>query len=224
MRYQIVIPARGGSKRFPGKNLATLNGIPLIAHSILFALQNKLGADVYVNTDDSQISRIAKEYGAKVTQRPPELALDTTPTVDVMKQQIKYFEENQIYCDAIILIQVTNPIRPEGLIELAVKAFEESGRKSLTCFSQLNKKFGTIHNNVFEPENYTPGQRMQDLVPRYFENGQIYITDNNSIKVGKIITEDSFPFISNEIGAEVDIDEPNDMVFAEFIIGQKTKR
>ena len=166
MNFQIVIPARGGSKRFPGKNIALLNGIPLIAHSILYALKNKIGAEVFVNTDNKLIADVAKEFGAKIVERPSQYATDFTPTVDVLKHQVEYFEENGILCDAIILLQATNPLLATSLLQNAANLFEKSGRNSLASYCVLNKKFGSISNkNFFSPKNYVPGQRMQDIEP-----------------------------------------------------------
>jgi len=216
--YQIIIPARGGSKRFPRKNIALLNNIPLIAHSINFGMENNIKANVFVNSDDDEILNISKKFGANVVKRPPELATDTTPTVEVLKYQIEYFEKNNIPCDAVILLQATNPIRPRGIIEDAVRIFESNATKSLVSYSLLNKKFGTIKQNRFIPSNYLPGQRMQDIEKYYFENGLIYITDIKSIKLGKIITDDAYPYIVDDLCANIDIDEPNDLVLAEAVI------
>ena len=216
--YQIVIPVRGGSKRFHRKNIALLDNIPLIAHSIKFGLENKIKANVFVNSDDDEILNISKKFGANVVKRPLELATDTTPTVEVLKYQIEYFEKNNIPCDAVILLQATNPIRPRGIVEDAVKVFESNTTKSLVSYSLLNKKFGTIKQNRFIPSNYLPGQRMQDIEKYYFENGLIYITDIKSIKLGKIITDDAYPYIVDDLCTNIDIDEPNDLILAEAIL------
>lgn len=223
MVFQIVIPARGGSMRFPKKNIADLSGKPLIAHTISFGLNNELGMEVFVNTDDKEITDIAAKYGAKVVARPSSLAEENTPTVDVLKHQIQYFEDSGIGCDAIVLLQATNPIRPDDLIEKAIKMFEISGRSSLCCFSHLNKKFGKIQSKRFIPENYSPGDRMQDLIPLFYENGLIYISKTEAIKSGNIITTDTFPFVINGIEGQVDIDDPEDILFAEFILRKQQR-
>lgn len=219
MKYQIVIPARGGSKRFVGKNITNLNGIPLIAHSILFAKQSNPDIEVYVNTDDGEIAKVAKEYGAKITKRPESLGSDTTSSAEVLQQQLEWFESEGISCEAIILLQATNPVRPKNLLKEAISKFETANRNSLAGFSILSRKFGTIdESTIFHPENYRPGQRMQDLTPRYFENGLIYITAAESIKSGEIITEDVFPFLIDHIACTVDIDEPDDLIYAAYIL------
>ena len=218
MNYQVIIPARGGSKRFPKKNIHLLNGVPLIAHSILFALKTFDKTNIWVNTDDEEIALISKKYGVNITIRPIDLGSDIASTADVLYFQNIFFNANNIPCDAMILLQATNPIRPQNLIYSAISEFEKSNRNSLASFSTLNRKFGKINNFFFTPTNYKPGQRMQHIEPDYFENGLIYITNIASIQQKEIITSDVFPLLIDSEESLVDIDEPKDMLFAEFLL------
>jgi CMP-N-acetylneuraminic acid synthetase len=222
LKYQVVIPARGGSKRFPGKNIATFLGLPLLVHSIRYAFENGFEA-VYVNTDDAHIAAVAEEYQATIVKRPPSLGLDTTSTVEVMQQQIHWFQKNEIACDALILLQPTNPIRPDDLLTQAIKHFEIEKRGSLATYSRLNKKFGRIRANEFIPQNYQPGQRMQDIEPSYFENGLIYITHVNEVLKGHVITPDVFPLVVDHFSSHIDIDEPMDLHLGEALIERMKK-
>jgi CMP-N-acetylneuraminic acid synthetase len=222
LNYQVIIPARGGSKRFPKKNIHLLNGIPLIAHSILFALKTFDKNNIWVNTDDNEIALVADNYGVKITRRPMELGSDTASTADVMFFQGAFFITNNIPCDAMILLQATNPIRPSNLIQSAISEFEKNNRNSLASFSDLNRKYGKISESFYIPTNYKPGQRMQDIEPDYFENGLIYITKIASILQKEIITHDVFPLILDGEESSVDIDEKKDMLFAEFLLKNKT--
>lgn len=224
LNYQIIIPARGESKRFPKKNIYPLDGIPLIAHSILFAKDHYPVTKIWVNTDDDAIAAIASKYEVNVTIRPKELASDTASTAEVLFYQDEYFSLNYIPCDAMILLQPTNPLRPKGLLKIAIEQYEKNKRNSLASFSILNKKFGKIKNNFFEPGNYKPGQRIQDIEPDYFENGLIYITNIKSIQKKEIITSDVFPLIINNFETLVDIDEPLDILFAEFLLKRSLKQ
>lgn len=217
VNYQIVIPARGGSKRFPKKNVVNFLGKPLIAHSIEFALKTFSKDKVWVNTDDLEISDIAKKYDINITYRPEHLGSDTASTVDVLIYQCNQFQNDSINCDAIILLQATNPIRPANMITESISLFEKHNRGSLASFSKLNKKYGKIEGDYFRPKNYLPGQRMQDIAPEYFENGLIYITKTNELINGRVISDDVFPFIFDGIESKVDIDEPEDLVFAEYV-------
>jgi CMP-N-acetylneuraminic acid synthetase len=219
--YQVIIPARGGSKRFPRKNIKELDGIPLIAHSIIFALKSFPKGNVWVNTDDIEIADVALKYGVQVTLRPLELGSDLTSSAEVLSFQNRIFHENNISCDAMILLQPTNPLRPENLIEKAIFNFEKSQRNSLTTFSPLKKKYGCVEKDIYTPKNYFPGQRMQEIDVDFFENGLIYITKNCFIKDKQIITSDVYPMILDCIECHVDIDEPSDLVFAEILIQSK---
>ena len=218
MNFHIFIPARGGSKRFPGKNLHSLANLPLISHSIIYALKSFPPDKIWVNSDDDNILDEAIKYQVRHIKRPIEFAEDETPTSAVSAFQVKEMEKMGIACDALILLQPTNPLRPPGLIEESINAFLSSKRESLATFSKFHKKVGTILNNEFTPTNYIPGQRMQDKNPEYFENGLLYITKVEVLKKKIIITDDVFPFIINDVFCDVDIDEPKDILYAEFLI------
>lgn len=219
-----MIPARGGSKRLPGKNINILGKYPLIVHSIIYALESFPKENIWVNTDDELIAEVAKQYSVNITWRPEELGTDTASSAAVLCFQISEFQKANILCDAIILLQVTNPVRPKGMIENAIHFFEKENRESLASFSRLNKKYGKIVNSVYTPVNYFPGQRMQDIEPDYFENGLIYISKTSAILNKVVITNDVYPLVIDGIECLVDIDEADDMLFAEFVLLQKSKK
>jgi N-acylneuraminate cytidylyltransferase len=216
MKNIAIIPARGGSKRLPNKNTLLLDGIPLIAHSIIYALNNKTFIDaVFVSTDDEKIKEIAIKYGAKVIDRPNELSGDLEPTVSALKHCLESINDASI--ENVILLQPTNPLRPENLLREAYQVYNENCYDSLFTVTRNNQKFGKIKNNKFVPFNYEIGQRSQDLEPIYFENGLLYITNSKSIKKGEIISKNAFPFIINHIFAQVDIDTQEDFDYAEYL-------
>ncbi len=218
MKYKIIIPARGGSKRFPGKNIALLGGIPLIAHTILFCQEiNLLNAELWVNTDDVEIEKIAKSYNCNIFKRSNNLGTDFTSTAEVLKEQVESILKTEGEFDAVILLQVTNPLRLKSTLLDAIEQFESSGRTSLATFSNLNRKIGYIENGFFKPINYFPGQRMQDIKPCYYENGSIYISKVSEILKGNVIGDDVLTYIDNDEFSSIDIDEKNDLIFAEYI-------
>ena len=221
MDYKIIIPARANSKRLPGKNMRTLGGKPLIQHSIDFALNHFSEDSIWVNSDDKQIIKFAKGKGIKTLLRPDDLGTDNISTVEVLKFHVNYFKEQNIDCDAIILLQPTNPFREDDLLKKAINSFQNAERNSLATFSVSEKKLGIIKNDFFKPTNYVPGQRSQDLEKSYFENGLLYITKCDSILEGKVITEDVYPIICNTLEAKVDIDYLEDFVFAESLLKLK---
>lgn len=218
MNFKVIIPARANSKRLPGKNMRILGGKPLIKHSIDYALSFFSKDDIWVNSDDENIIKFSNELGIKTLIRPDNLGTDYTTTVDVLKHQINYFQEQNIPCDSIILLQPTNPFRDDELLEKAIFKFKLLNRNSLATFSVSEKKMGVIEDEFYKPTNYKPGQRSQDLEKSYFENGLLYITKCDSILKGEVITGDVYPLICSNIESTVDIDYLEDFIFAESLL------
>lgn len=213
MKTIAIIPARGGSKRLPNKNILLLGGIPLLAHSILFAKKHEFIDEVYVSTDNNDIKKIALKYGAKVINRPENLSGDYEPTVTALKNVL----ENIQPVENIILLQATNPLRPESLLKDAFEFFQKQSCDSLFTVSRNHHKLGKIADSKFKPFNYKIGQRSQDLDPLYFENGLLYISKSSLILKSTIISENAFPYPVNHIFANVDIDTQEDLEYAQYL-------
>ncbi|WP_338377966.1 acylneuraminate cytidylyltransferase family protein [uncultured Flavobacterium sp.] len=214
-----IIPARGGSKRLPKKNIKLLGEIPLIAHSILYAQKHDFINHVYVSTDNIEIKEIALEYGAKVIDRPEILSGDLVPTVSALKHVLETIDED---VENVVLLQATNPLRPIELLENAFQIFQEKKYESLFTVSQNHHKLGKINNNKFQPFNYEIGQRSQDLEPLYYENGLLYITKAKLILNDVIISKNAYPYQINHIFATIDIDTQEDFEYAEYLVGKHT--
>ena len=216
MKTIAIIPARGDSKRLPGKNLLKLNRLPLIVHSILFAKANSEIIDaVYVSTDCEQIKKIALQYGAQVIDRPAELSGDLEPTVSALKHALEYIGE----VDSVVLLQPTNPLRPESLLREAFAVYNSKQADSLFTVSRNYQKFGKIIESRYVPFNYKLGQRSQDLEPLYFENGLLYITKASLLLKDIILSEIAIPFIVEHPYAAIDIDTIEDLEYAEYVLG-----
>ena len=210
-----IIPARGGSKRFPGKNVTLFDGHPLLAHSIQYAKMNKEIIDeIVVSTDDNAIKKVALKYGAKVIDRPALLSGDHEPTITALMHAIETYDS----FDNVILLQPTNPLRPEKMLKEAYDEFVKGNYSSLMSVSRNKQKLGKIDNGKFIPYNYEIGQRSQDLEPLYYENGLLYITRTNLIADRKIIGEEHYSFVLDHAFADVDIDTPKDLLYAEYIL------
>jgi CMP-N-acetylneuraminic acid synthetase len=219
MKTIAIIPARGGSKRLPNKNVLDLGGIPLIAHSILYAQENSAIIDaVYVSTDDETINKIAFEYGAQVIVRPESLSCDVEPTVSAIRHVL---ESLDFKVDNVVLLQPTNPLREANLLKEAFEVYQKGNYDSLFTVSQNHHKLGKIINGKFLPFNYEIGQRSQDLDPLYFENGLLYISKAKIILENKVISENAFPYEVNSIFANVDIDTQEDFNYAEYLINRE---
>lgn len=215
-----IIPARGGSKRFPEKNIQQLGELPLLAHSILYAQENNtIIDDIYVSTDNEEIKKIALQFGSKVIDRPMSISGDLEPTVSALKHVLQSIETE---VENVILLQATNPLRPQNLLMNAFEVYQKENHDSLFTVSRNHQKLGRIITDKFVPFNYSIGQRSQDLEPLFFENGLLYITKASLILNDIIISENAFPFEVNHIFAQVDIDTPEDLDYAKYLF-QKNK-
>ena len=166
-----VIPARGGSKGVPRKNIKSICGKPLIAHSII-AAQNAKQLDEYlVSTDDEEIASIAHEYGATVLMRPKELATDEAKTISVLQHIAKEKSEFQ----HIMVLQPTSPLRSSGLLDNCISDFLSGDYDNLATGHYCKaKEFGS-HNNL----------RRQDYQGFFYDDGNVYILKKGLIELGK---------------------------------------
>jgi len=196
-----IIPARGGSKRIPRKNIKDFHGKPLIAYSIEVALASKLFEKVIVTTDDEEIATIAKEYGAEVPfLRPKELSGDFTGTEDVVNHTLDYLRNNNKLYDYVCTLYATAPLlQKEYLIEGFEKLKNSTAVNTFSATSMpfpIQRTFKVNENGrceMFSPEHYAI--RSQDLEEAYQDAGQFYWKrldrDSKEIMFG----EDSIPII-----------------------------
>ncbi len=220
-KYITIIPARGGSVRLPKKNILELNGMPLIAYSILYSKKYLPQSEVYVSTDSSEIAAISKKYGAKIINRPLELSSDKTSTAEVLKHAAEILAGDGIVYDYMVLLQATNPLRPDSLMSDAIKIIEENDVDSLFTVSPSDRKLGRIKDHTFIPWNYSFGQRSQDMEPLYYENGLLYITRKDIILSGKIVGNNMFPLIVDHVFGTIDIDTVDDFKLAAYFMSRE---
>ncbi|MFX0537503.1 acylneuraminate cytidylyltransferase family protein [Ornithinimicrobium sp. Y1847] len=179
-RTLCLIPARGGSKGIPGKNLREVGGKPLIVWTIEQALEAEVDLDVLVSTDSEEIADIARRHGADVPfLRPPELAQDTTATEPVVEHAIDFREQQGRRYDRVMLLQATSPVRMRGTLDRAVAEFDAK---------QVDSLVGVVPQAPFLwQDGPTPvaqydvdhRPRRQELMPttyRYRETGSLYVT------------------------------------------------
>ena len=222
MKYITVIPARGGSKRFPGKNIHSFMGKPLIAHSIDCSIGCSLISRTFVSTDDARIKKVSTQYGAEIIDRPKELGGDYVTSAEVMRNAVQELVGGVDF-DYVVLLQATNPLRPYSLISDAIHLIEETKADSLMTVSRSKLKLGRIVANHFQPWNYHFGQRSQDLDPLYYENGLLYISSKELLLQGRITSENMYPMVVDHIFGEVDIDNRENLEYAEFIANRYKK-
>ena len=212
-RIIALIPARGGSKGIPKKNIKKFMGSPLIVHTINYALSCHRISDVYVTTDNLEISEISKNAGAKIIDRPSNISTDTATTESAIEHALSQIN---IKPDIIVLLQPTSPLRPEGSLEKGIKKFINEGYDSLLSISPTHKFFWRVSETKTTPKyDYLNRPRRQDLNQNqisYIENGSLYIFSYNHFqkvknrlggKIGHIIFPEEY---SMEIDTELDFE------------------
>jgi len=196
-----IIPARGGSKRIPRKNIKDFYGKPLIAYSIDVAIESKLFDKVIVTTDDEEIASIAKEYGALVPfLRPKELSDDFTGTEDVINHTLDFLKNNKELYDYVCTIYATAPLLQKKYL---IEGFDKLKSSTATnAFSSTSMPFPiqrTFKLNaegrceMFTPEHYM--KRSQDLEEAYQDAGQFYWKKLNQESSEIMFGKDSIPII-----------------------------
>jgi N-acylneuraminate cytidylyltransferase len=197
-----ITPARGGSKGLHRKNLRPLCGKPLLAWTIEAAREARLLDEYVVSTEDREIARVARQYGARVLPRPPELAGDGTATLAVLQHVLALRPQATV----LVLLQATSPIRAPGLIDACVRRFLETGADSLaTGFICKHREYGT-------------DQRRRQDVPGFFcDDGNVYVMKAALIREG-----DRFGRVREKVVIDkkqnLDIDDEFDFWLAEQVL------
>ena len=206
--YIAIIPARGGSKGLPGKNIKLLNNKPIIAWSIESALKSKKIDRVIVSTDSVDIKNMALKYGAEVIDRPAHLSTDEATTISVLEHII---EEVPI-ADSIVVLQPTSPLRDDSLIDNCIKEYESENYTNLaTGYWCKFKEFGS-HNNL----------RRQDYKGFFYDDGNVYILSREIIKKGLWCGDKPAMFVTDK-HMNFEIDDEVDFVVVEALIKKYKK-
>ena len=227
-----VIPARGGSKSIPHKNVVLVAGKPLIAWTIEVALKSPSLQRVIVSTDDPEIANVAQHYGAELPfTRPIHLALDDTPSIDVVVHTIRWVEEHENYRpDFVMLLQPTSPLRTAEDIEEVIRiALEKKGDSVVSVCIAHNHPYwtkriaknGTLVGFLPKAPKCT---RRQGLPPAYALNGAIYLARREVLLNQRTLyTEKTYAYIMPQ-ERSLDIDTPWDLYLADLILKDRMKR
>lgn len=221
-----IIPARGGSKGLPGKNIKEMCGKPLIAYTIEAALKSKNIDHVILSTDDEEIAVVAKKYGAEVPfMRPAELASDTAMAVDNYIYTIDRLESDwSTKIDSFVVLQPTSPLRISEDIDKAIEMFIDKKADSVISYTP---EAHPVHwhkyineNNEFTDIFDTTIANRQDLKTSYYPNGAVYVFRSSMIKERIYYTDKSYGYIMPR-SRSVDIDFQEDFDYVEFLMSRR---
>lgn len=220
-----VIPARGGSKGVPKKNIRPLAGKPLIAYSTEQAKRSKYISRVVVSTESEEIAEVARKWGAEVIKRPEELARDETPTIDIIIHVLDYLKKEENYTpDTVVLLQPTSPLRTSEDIDNAIGLFLNAqdclSLVSVTEFDHPPFWAMKIEDNFLKPifDKKYFRMRRQELPKAYRPNGAIFISTPRVLyEYRTFYTPTTIAYIMPP-ERSVDIDTEFDFLLAEFLI------
>ena len=221
-----IIPARGGSKEIPLKNIQKIAGKPLIQYTIENATKSKFLNRVLVSTDNKKIASISKKLGADVPfLRPQKYSRDSSSLFDVVKHCIEYLQQNELYIpDIIVILQPTSPLRTSKMIDNAIQCLQKANATSI--ISVTNKRHHPFRSFSLKQKYLKPTEpqfekyyQRQKLPLLYYPTGSVYAFWYNTFKkYNSMYGPRILPLISNEKEFQLDIDNLYDMFIAEMTL------
>ena len=225
-RYLGIIPARGGSRRVPGKNLRPLAGKPLLAHTIQAAQASRRVTAIVVSTDSGDIARCAARYGIDPQGlRPAALARDSSPTIDALRHALSRYESAHGRVDAVVVLQPTSPFRTGRHIDEAIALFESRAADTVTSVRLARDHPFWVWRRagvLIRPYHTLGRMALQrgELPEVYVENGAVFVVRVSLVRRGRIYGRRVVPLVMDDI-ASVDIDTPLDFAWAEFLLAKQ---
>ncbi len=225
MKVLALIPARGGSKRLPGKNIRPLGGKPLIVWSIEIAQGITEICDILVSTDDAAIAAISRAAGALVPWlRPAELATDTASGTDAALHALDWYEREKGRVDGLLLLQPTSPFRSRKTLIRGIELFKTNqGRPVIGISPAVSHPMWCFRIEVDSMQPFVEGGglhlRSQDLPPAYVVNGAFYLINPNDLKRDRtFFSEAMVPLVIDHPVESLDIDTEYDWQTAEAML------
>lgn len=220
-----IIPARGGSKGIPRKNIIEIDDKPLVAYSIECAKESRYIDSVVVSTDDEEIASISKAWGAEVPfLRPKELAHDTSKTIEAVLFTVDELQKRTCIFDILVLLQPTQPLRTAVQVDEAIRLFMEKQEDvvSLSAVSEhpvLMRKLDETTQNVKPLLSQNSTVRRQDMEKFFIVNGAIYVNGIQNLSKETSFNDNPIGYVMNE-SITVDIDDELDLRWARFLLNK----
>ena len=224
-----IIPARGGSKRLPRKNILPLAGKPLISYSIEQSLKSEYIDRTIVSTEDKEISEISKKYDAEVIERPKELATDEATTLVVLQHVLSVLKEDDYNPDVVVLLQPTSPLRETSQIDESIRKLINNNANMVVSVSELHIgykwllgiKNGKLH---FISKNDLKNTRTQDQKKAYMLNGAINTYKTKIVLKSGIynFNDNCLPLIMDKI-TSMEIDDKTDLEIVDLYMKLKNQ-
>lgn len=228
MKILAIIPARGGSKGVPRKNIKLLGNKSLLAYTFCSAKESRFLSKIILSSEDAEIINVAQSIGLDVPfERPSNLAQDNSSSIEVVQHAIDFFESKGEKFDAVCLLQVTSPFRENGFIDKAIQTFIDANVDALVSVLKVPHEFNphwTFEANSDGLLSIATGEkeiikRRQELPNAYFRDGSVYITKVDTIKKGSFFGE-SLAFIESNPDYYINIDTIDDWEKAEKMLPQ----
>lgn len=217
-----VIPARGGSKGIPKKNIRPLAGRPLIYYTIEQAKRSRYLSRLVVSTDNEEIAQVSHQYGAEVCIRPVELATDAATTEWALIHVVETLKQRDGFeADAVVTLEPTSPLRSSALIDRCIEVLVDSDADSVIAVASTSSLVGTIHGGRFEYTFKDQPRRRQDRTPLYKESSAVYVTRTDTLLTRKSVLGERLYAVIAEEYETIDINTPLDFVIAEAVMRWK---
>jgi N-acylneuraminate cytidylyltransferase len=220
-----VIPARGGSKRIPRKNLISLGGVPLVVHTIRHALASTLVDSVYVSTDDTEIAAVSTRAGAHVVLRPTALSTDEADSESALLHVLDArLSEGLPDPELVVFLQPTSPVRRERDIDSAIETLRRLGVASVFSACDDRKLLWRDAPDGPRPLNYDfhNRRREQEMGAQVMENGSIYVVRTPQLRARRNRMVEPMAVYRMDYWASFQIDTPEDIELCEWILGRPT--
>lgn len=218
-----VIPARGGSKSIPLKNIRPLNGIPLLAFTIQAAKRSAYLDRCVVSTDHAEIARVAREYGAEVIERPADLATDQAPTEWALLHALEVLVRDGYRPEFVVTLEPTSPLRSTELIDRCIaEAIRHPEMDCVMTVAETRKCYGRLLDGRFEYLFPDQPRRRQERQPLYEESSTVYVTRTNVLERDRsVLGRTRYGVVVKDPREAIDINEPLDFIVAEAVLAQR---